>query len=64
MAGMRTWLDDVANVHGRADGAVQNTSELLTGSHYDTVVDGGRYAGSAPACVPTAIGCKTVHCKL
>ncbi|GAB4815756.1 hypothetical protein N2152v2_002802 [Parachlorella kessleri] len=45
-AGMRTWRDNVANVHGRADGSIDNATEIIIGSHYDTVIDGGKYDGA------------------
>ncbi len=43
---MRTWQDGVANVHGRTDGAADNNTEIVIGSHYDTVIDGGKYDGA------------------
>lgn len=45
-AGMRTWIDNVANVHGRVDGRHPERPALLMGSHYDTVVDAGIYDGA------------------
>ena len=45
-AGLRTWIDNVANVHGRIDGRNQEAPAVLTGSHYDTVVDAGKYDGA------------------
>ena len=45
-AGMRTWIDSVANVHGRIDGRNASAPVLLVGSHYDTVIDAGKYDGA------------------
>ncbi|MDA8194822.1 MAG: M20 family metallo-hydrolase [Thermaerobacter sp.] len=43
-AGLCPWWDAVGNVHGRVDGASETT--ILTGSHIDTVVNGGAYDGA------------------
>ncbi|KAH1041552.1 hypothetical protein GLYMA_09G050800v4 [Glycine max] len=45
-AGLRTWVDQMGNVHGRVDGANANAEALLIGSHMDTVVDAGMFDGS------------------
>ncbi|BDA45622.1 probable allantoate deiminase [Coccomyxa sp. Obi] len=45
-AGMRTWQDGVGNVHGRIDGRNRDAPALLCGSHYDTVMDAGKYDGA------------------
>ena len=45
-AGMRTWMDHVGNVHGRVDGANASAPALLLGSHYDTVLDAGKFDGA------------------
>mmetsp|Transcript_40748 Transcript_40748/g.49430 ORF Transcript_40748/g.49430 Transcript_40748/m.49430 type:complete len:495 (-) Transcript_40748:583-2067(-) len=45
-AGMDTWVDAMGNVHGRAEGTERDAPVLLFGSHYDTVVDGGKYDGA------------------
>ncbi|KAG4946385.1 hypothetical protein JHK87_042392 [Glycine soja] len=45
-AGLRTWVDQMGNVHGRVDGANENAEALLIGSHMDTVVDAGMFDGS------------------
>ncbi|XP_019426406.1 PREDICTED: allantoate deiminase isoform X1 [Lupinus angustifolius] len=45
-AGLRTWVDHMGNLHGRADGANANAEALLIGSHMDTVVDAGIFDGS------------------
>ncbi|GFR47399.1 hypothetical protein Agub_g9116 [Astrephomene gubernaculifera] len=44
--GMETWADAVGNVHGRIRSARDGAQELLLGSHYDTVLDGGAYDGA------------------
>ncbi|XP_052732736.1 allantoate deiminase 2 isoform X2 [Vigna angularis] len=45
-AGLRTWVDQMGNVHGRVEGANANAEALLIGSHMDTVVDAGMFDGS------------------
>lgn len=45
-AGMDTWVDAVGNVHGRVKCQTPNIPAQLIGSHYDTVVDGGKYDGA------------------
>lgn len=46
-AGLRTWVDAMGNVHGRADGQDgEDAPLLLVGSHYDTVYDAGKYDGA------------------
>jgi allantoate deiminase len=45
-AGMDTWVDAVGNVHGRVKCITPNIPAQLIGSHYDTVVDGGKYDGA------------------
>ena len=45
-AGLRTWLDAVGNVHGRVDGRARDAPALILGSHYDTVMDAGKYDGA------------------
>ncbi|EIE22792.1 amidase [Coccomyxa subellipsoidea C-169] len=45
-AGMRTWQDGVGNVHGRIDGRARDAPALISGSHYDTVMDAGKYDGA------------------
>ncbi|GLJ39369.1 hypothetical protein SUGI_0803960 [Cryptomeria japonica] len=45
-AGLRTWTDNMGNVHGLTDGANASAPKLLIGSHLDTVVDAGMYDGS------------------
>ncbi|XP_059439837.1 allantoate deiminase 2 [Corylus avellana] len=45
-AGLRTWVDQMGNVHGRVEGMNANAAALLIGSHLDTVVDAGIFDGS------------------
>jgi beta-ureidopropionase / N-carbamoyl-L-amino-acid hydrolase len=44
-AGMAVEIDGVANVVGRYAGSAPSLKTLLVGSHYDTVVDAGKYDG-------------------
>ncbi|XP_043701924.1 allantoate deiminase 2 [Telopea speciosissima] len=45
-AGLRTWMDQMGNIHGRTDGMNASAEALLVGSHMDTVIDAGIYDGS------------------
>lgn len=45
---METWVDNIGNVHGRVGGINSSAAVLLIGSHYDTVIDGGRCRGLVP----------------
>ncbi|KAJ8470404.1 hypothetical protein OPV22_024747 [Ensete ventricosum] len=45
-AGLRTWVDQMGNVHGRSDALNTTAETLLIGSHLDTVVDAGKFDGS------------------
>ena len=47
-------LDAVGNVVGRYHGTAPEAPYLLTGSHYDTVRDGGKYDGRLGILVPMA----------
>lgn len=54
-AGMRVHIDAVGNVVGRYAAAQSGAKTLVTGSHYDTVRDGGRYDGRLGVLLPIAI---------
>ncbi|PLS08514.1 allantoate deiminase [Neobacillus cucumis] len=41
-----TYFDRVGNLFGRLQGTNPNLKTILTGSHIDTVVDGGKYDGA------------------
>ncbi len=41
-AGMEAWVDAVGNVHGVVNGSDPGAPATLIGSHYDTVLDGGK----------------------
>jgi N-carbamoyl-L-amino-acid hydrolase len=47
-------IDAVGNVVGRYEGATPGARALLTGSHYDTVRNGGKYDGRLGIFVPMA----------
>ncbi|MCQ2009716.1 allantoate deiminase [Sporolactobacillus sp. STSJ-5] len=44
--GLSARFDDVGNVFGRVEGTEERDRVILTGSHIDTVVDGGKYDGA------------------
>ncbi|WP_223192936.1 allantoate deiminase [Paenibacillus sedimenti] len=44
--GLHTYYDDVGNLFGRLMGRQEKSSTILTGSHIDTVIDGGKYDGA------------------
>jgi N-carbamoyl-L-amino-acid hydrolase len=50
----RVEIDAVGNVVGRYEGATPGAKTLLTGSHYDTVRNGGKYDGRLGIFVPMA----------
>ncbi len=54
-AGLQVEIDAVGNVIGRWPGADANASALLTGSHYDTVVDAGKFDGRLGILLPIAV---------
>jgi N-carbamoyl-L-amino-acid hydrolase len=54
-AGMEAHIDAVGNVVGRYRAAQPGAATLLTGSHYDTVRNGGKYDGRLGILLPIAI---------
>jgi len=54
-AGMRVHIDAVGNVVGRYAAATAGAPVLITGSHYDTVRDGGKYDGRLGILLPIAL---------
>ncbi|NML62673.1 allantoate amidohydrolase [Massilia sp. RP-1-19] len=54
-AGMTAHIDPVGNVVGRYEAADPSAKTLMTGSHYDTVRDGGKYDGRLGILLPIAI---------
>ncbi|GAF15043.1 LOW QUALITY PROTEIN: allantoate amidohydrolase [Bacillus sp. JCM 19045] len=43
---LKTFFDDSGNVYGRAQGKAAAEPVILTGSHIDTVINGGKYDGT------------------
>jgi beta-ureidopropionase / N-carbamoyl-L-amino-acid hydrolase len=54
-AGMQVHIDAVGNVCGRYAGTQPGAKTLLTGSHYDTVRNGGKYDGRLGILLPIAL---------
>jgi N-carbamoyl-L-amino-acid hydrolase len=54
-AGMEAHIDAVGNVVGRYAANDPNAKTLMTGSHYDTVRNGGKYDGRLGILLPIAI---------
>jgi len=54
-AGMTVQIDAVGNVIGRYVSPVPGAKTLITGSHYDTVRNGGKYDGRLGILLPIAI---------
>jgi len=54
-AGMEAHIDAVGNVVGRYAAADAGARTLMTGSHYDTVRDGGKYDGRLGILLPIAV---------
>ena len=45
-SGFQTYFDQVGNLFGRIEGSKEKAAVILTGSHIDTVVQGGKYDGA------------------
>ena len=45
-SGLNPYFDGVGNLFGRLEGTLQGEKVILTGSHIDTVIDGGKYDGA------------------
>ena len=54
-AGMTAHIDAVGNVVGRYAAAQAGAKTLMTGSHYDTVRNGGKYDGRLGILLPVAL---------
>ena len=54
-AGMEVHTDDAGNVIGRFAAANPAAKTLMTGSHYDTVRNGGKYDGRLGIALPVAV---------
>jgi allantoate deiminase/N-carbamoyl-L-amino-acid hydrolase len=54
-AGMEADIDAVGNVVGRYSAAQPGAKTLITGSHYDTVRNGGKYDGRLGILLPIAL---------
>ena len=54
-AGLEIETDAVGNVIGRLYSANADAPTLITGSHYDTVVNGGKYDGRLGVLLPIAV---------
>jgi OHCU decarboxylase len=54
-AGMEVSVDAVGNVTGRYPSDYPQAKTLMTGSHYDTVCNGGKYDGRAGILLPIAV---------
>ena len=54
-AGMEAHIDAVGNVVGRYAAAQPDAKTLITGSHYDTVRNGGKYDGRLGILLPIAL---------
>jgi allantoate deiminase/N-carbamoyl-L-amino-acid hydrolase len=54
-AGLQVDVDAVGNVIGRWVGTAASSPTLLTGSHYDTVVDAGKFDGRLGILLPISV---------
>jgi N-carbamoyl-L-amino-acid hydrolase len=57
-AGLSVLTDAVGNVVGRLPGADPAARAVLTGSHYDTVINAGKYDGRLGILLPIAVAAK------
>jgi len=60
-AGLEVEVDAVANVVGRWRCGVAGAKTLITGSHYDTVTDGGKYDGRLGILLPIIVAQHLKH---
>ncbi|PIA37661.1 hypothetical protein AQUCO_03000308v1 [Aquilegia coerulea] len=64
-AGLRTWVDQIGNVHGRVEGINATAKALIIGSHLDTVIDAGMFDGSLGiVCAVSALKVLKINGKL
>ncbi|MGH8122686.1 MAG: 2-oxo-4-hydroxy-4-carboxy-5-ureidoimidazoline decarboxylase, partial [Rudaea sp.] len=69
-AGLDVEIDAVANVIGRWRSGDAQAKTLITGSHYDTVINGGKFDGRLGILLPIAVAQNlrqtgaTLHCDL
>jgi OHCU decarboxylase len=61
-AGMQVHVDVVGNVVGRHAAADPQAKALITGSHYDTVRNGGKYDGRLGILLPLALA-RALHAR-
>jgi len=61
-AGMSARMDAAGNVVGRYEGAQPEAKTLITGSHFDTVVNAGKYDGNYGVIAPIAC-VKALHAQ-
>lgn len=54
-AGLKVRIDALGNVIGRLPAAADNAPVLMTGSHYDTVVNAGKYDGRLGIVLPIVV---------
>lgn len=54
-AGLDVHIDTLGNVHGTLAGAEPSRPVLMTGSHYDTVINGGKYDGRLGILLPVIV---------
>lgn len=57
-AGLDAHIDAVGNVVGRLPGSRPDAGALLTGSHYDTVTNAGRYDGRLGILLPISVAAR------
>lgn len=57
-AGLEVTTDAVGNVIGRLPSAVPGAKTLITGSHYDTVTNAGKYDGRLGILLPIAVAAR------
>lgn len=57
-AGLTVHIDAVGNVIGRLQGSQSASRCVMTGSHYDTVINAGKYDGRLGIVLPIAVAAK------
>ncbi|WP_010631467.1 Zn-dependent hydrolase [Sporolactobacillus vineae] len=58
---LETRFDDAGNLFGRVSGRGEDKKVILTGSHVDTVVDGGKYDGAYGVLASTMAASRLFH---
>lgn len=62
-AGLQTHIDNIGNVRGRLESSNPNAKTLVIGSHYDTVINAGKFDGTLGVIAGVDIAENIIHQK-